>query len=359
MTLLKRQQGFSLIELMVTMIIAVATLVAATQIFGSLLGSFKQQTRTAEVQVENVVGLELLRNDLVSAGYGLPWVVTGVAYGEVPGAPADALNDAPGAAPRAFATGDGAGFNGSDHLAIKAARIALHAVGDKWTLLPSSGVPYPWPPAGSAENLDPTDGVIVLTSGNEEDDPTRHTLVVAGTYSTTFNNTAAFAPLESYQTSVIYGIDPMPPLWAPFNRADYFIDAAAPPDRCAPNTGTLVKAIMSHVDGNIDDDRHAILDCIADFQVIFRLDTNDDGAIDASVDAFAGDAAAIRAQVKEIRVYMLTHEGKADPNYLHANPVITVGEFGIGRVFDLTIIPGWERYRWKLHTLTVKPLNLG
>ncbi len=68
-----------------------------------------------------------------------------------------------------------------------------------------------------------------------------------------------------------------------------------------------------------------LLDCVADMQVIYRIDSNNDGTIDVATDNLATltdtnsngiiDAQQIRDQVKEVRVYILAHEGQRDVNY--------------------------------------------
>ncbi len=104
-----------------------------------------------------------------------------------------------------------------------------------------------------------------------------------------------------------------------------------------------------------------LIDCVADMQVIYRLDTNNDGTIDSTVNDISGlTAQQIRDRVKEVRVYILSHEGQSDRSFRFASSTITVGEFGVGRTFNLsaTIGSGWENYRWKVSTLVVKPRNL-
>ena len=104
-----------------------------------------------------------------------------------------------------------------------------------------------------------------------------------------------------------------------------------------------------------------LIDCVADMQVIYRLDTNNDGTIDSTVNDISGlTAQQIRDRVKEVRVYILSHEGQKDRAFKFASSTITVGEFGVGRTFNLssTIGSGWENYRWKVSTLVVKPRNL-
>jgi hypothetical protein len=136
------------------------------------------------------------------------------------------------------------------------------------------------------------------------------------------------------------------------------------PKRCAPNTGVLVKGIVKHADGGLL--TYPLFDCVADFQVVYRIDTNDDGIIDSTVSANINaladtnsngirDAEEIRKQLKEVRVYILTHEGQKDSSYTHSPTTVTVGEYGMGRDFN---IGANINYRWKVYRLILKPLNL-
>jgi hypothetical protein len=106
-----------------------------------------------------------------------------------------------------------------------------------------------------------------------------------------------------------------------------------------------------------------LLDCVADMQVVFLLDRDGDGVIESYVDVLTDTvtganltAEQIRNQVKEVRVYILAHEGQMDRSYTHPATDIYVGEPGIGgRTFS---IGANVHYRWKLYTLIVKPNNL-
>ncbi len=116
--MIKREDGFTLIELMITMITFVIVIASVSSIFLGLLNQFKQQSKIAETSLEGLTGLEILRQDLEQAGYGLPRNVTGIAdadgdgnlwdelpnYLEATGAAA-AYNDAPQNAPRAILSG--------------------------------------------------------------------------------------------------------------------------------------------------------------------------------------------------------------------------------------------------------------
>ena len=78
--LIKKQDGFTLVELMITMVVFVMVITAASNIFSGLVNQFKQQSKIAETNIEGIVGLELLRYDIEQAGFGLP-IMNGVRTG--------------------------------------------------------------------------------------------------------------------------------------------------------------------------------------------------------------------------------------------------------------------------------------
>ena len=104
-----------------------------------------------------------------------------------------------------------------------------------------------------------------------------------------------------------------------------------------------------------------LLDCVADMQVIFRRDLDGDGVPENwTEDISASLAPAIRTQVKEVRVFILAHEGQRDPDYQHPESSPHVGDPGYGRDLNLSAagITNWQNYRWKIYTLVVKLDNL-
>lgn len=370
----KKEAGFTLIELLITMVMFLLVIAAASNIFTGLLTQFKQQSKITETNIEGIVGLEILRQDIGHAGYGLPWVIpTGVTYSEASSTPASTYNDASNP-PRAIVSGNGTGFNGSDYLVIKAVKVARNDACQKWTTQSSSNTKRVWSIA--SEDLNGTDRVIVVFPGST-DLNSRSLVVSGGNFTTTFNNTSGFAPSIATDTNIIYGVDPDTNLRMPFNRADYYISTSNVPQRCAePGTGTgvLVKSVIEHATGN----RGAglpLLDCVADIQIIYRVDNNNDGTIDNTTDNLATltdtnsngiiDDREIREQIKEVRVYILAHEGQYDRNYTFTNftpsacaTCIRIGEFGMGSDFNLATITNYQNYRWKMYTLVVKPNNL-
>ena len=107
------------------------------------------------------------------------------------------------------------------------------------------------------------------------------------------------------------------------------------------------------------------------------MDNNEDGSFDPSdpADGYSDDittapltAQQIRKRVKQVRVYILSHEGQRDTNYTYCpssaascSTAFPVGEFELGSTFDLTTKignPDYKYYRWKLYTIVVTPHNL-
>jgi prepilin-type N-terminal cleavage/methylation domain-containing protein len=376
--MIKKESGFTLVELLITMAIFVLTIAAASEIFVPLLTQFKQQSKIAETQIQGLAGLEILRKDLEQAGFGLPWVIpSGVSYSEGSSsttspilAPNDPkIDDASSNPPRAIVSiNNVAGLGGSDYLVIKATSLATNDVAAKWTYVVGAsgggGSVKSW--GSSLEDLKSNDRVIVLIPMRGENN--QRILVNNGsTFSVLFSSSFpdAFSPATEDDLYLIYGVDPDTDLRMPFNRADYYIRKVSGtiiPDRCAPSTGILMKSVINHANGNRGPGI-PLLDCVADMQVTFGVDNDGDGDFEPSVggstDNYIDDitgltAQEIREQVKEVRVYILAHEGQRDINYTHSTSTVTVGDFGLGRNFDLTTITDWQKYRWKVYTVIVK-----
>lgn len=395
----RNSKGFSLVELLITMVIFVLFMTAASTVFTNLLTQFKQQSRLAETNIEGIIGLELFRQDIDAAGYGLPWnvAIAGNDWGQLYNYYKEtesnpfSLNDAPTSPPRAILSknnatfsGENSIFNGTDYIVIKSATVARNGTSEKWTTL-SAKSPYTrkWTTAHEtdpiSENLQLDDKVIVISPAGRFG--ALKELVVVDkedgkkAFFTTFSNVTNFKPEESSldETDIVYGIHPPSDfdLRMPFNRADYFIlksqgDNNIVPKRCAPNTGVLVKAVVKHSDGEYD--YQPLLDCVADMQVVFGLDTNADGAFDpAGGDSYSEDittltAENIREQLKQVRVYILAHEGQKDNTFIYPSSTVSLGaDVSLGREFNLASKignPEYKNYRWKVYTIVTTPKNL-
>jgi prepilin-type N-terminal cleavage/methylation domain-containing protein len=380
--MIRRKTGFTLIELLVVIAILGFVLAVASDMFVGMLRGYKQQGKIAETNIEGIIGLELLRRDIESAGYGLPWVVP-ITYQEAVSTPASKYNDATSNPPRPILSGPdgfadpGSGVAHSDYLVIKATNITRNPSSQLWTYMTmtTGGLPAPiiWTPA--SENPPNSDYAIVLNPGTGNLD-TRKLVPISGTNvggilgTLSSNMSMDGLPTEGV-IGFVYDIGPDQPKM-PFNRADYYIVGPGQttdkiPSRCAPNTGVLEKRVLNQSNGLNNSVILPLLDCVADMRVIFRLDTDGDGAIDdTSDDISILTAQQIRQQVKEVRVYILAHEGQKDNSFTYGNPSpapctsstqIYVGDtkIGHGRCFDIGTN---VNYRWKLYTVAVQPKNM-
>jgi len=387
-----KENGFTIVELMIAMVIFILVIAAATGIFAPMLNQFKQQSKLSETQIEGNIGLEILRIDIEHAGYGLPWAFQDdtINYNEAVDAPANNYNDAPANIPRAIISGNNlaATLNNSDYLVIKSTIVGESTTAERWSYIRTEDIPNPR--AWGSDDLSNGDKVIVIRP-KAGDTRLRELVKDGATFYTSYSDNGCpvnFSPISPSELYLIYGIAPntINTLRMPFNRADYYVmrPAVDMPSRCAPNTGILYKAILDHITGrNIE---YPLFDCVADMQVVFGLDTNsnniigsytdgdtvvswpigspDENATLTQVSAVLNDASKLREQLKEVRLYILAHEGQYDRDYAYAggNPIL-VGEAAlanVGKNFDLTTIDpnSYHNYRWKVYTLVVKPQNL-
>ena len=356
----RRNGGFTLLEMLIVIVIFGFVLAGTSQMFVSTLTTHRQQSKIAETNIEGIIGLELLRQDLGKAGYGLPW--SGMTTTLEALSNPYSLNDAATLPPRGIAGANdvtgGPALTGTDYLAIKATNVATNDACGKWMFLSpgAAAAPVLWTPA--TENLDPNDRVIVLSPGTLTSSNAR-SLITSGTL---YSDVANYADSSTdNETRIIYGVDPDTNLRMPFNRADFYvkIPSTGMPQRCAQGTGNLYKAVVNHNGGGMTD--MPLLDCVADMQVIFRRDLTGDGIPDNwTEDISASNAQDIRDQVKEVRVFILAQEGQFDKNYTYSVNPVHVGDALYGRDFNFATngIQNWQNYRWKIYTLVVKLENL-
>ncbi|MBI5100250.1 MAG: prepilin-type N-terminal cleavage/methylation domain-containing protein [Nitrospirae bacterium] len=403
-------KGFTLVELMITMVMFVFVVAAMSNIFSGLLGQFKQQSRVAESNIEGVVGLELLRYDVEQAGFGLPWVLewSGITatYSEaIPGAPvtsnpwnASLHNDS--AAPRAFVLADNIappdanspGLNNSDYLVVRATNVGTNNAAHKYSQINNWGSFNTMTTWNAADDNLATGDYVIVQKPNQMATYKRVLINngnAAGTW-TTFNAvgsfTAAFQPgLFSSNSFIVYGIGKTTAPRMPFNRADYYVrrPQSNVPSRCAPGTGMLYKATVNHADGKLTE--LPLLDCVADMQVVIGSDTSTTGTGQVNLyststpGASATAAETVRNQMKEIRIYILTHDGQMDPSYQFTNQanllqphiykiedpdagLLNYGPSPPASAPGLNLLAAvganYLNYRWKLYTLIISPYNL-
>ena len=398
----EKQAGFSMIELLIAMTLFLVVIIAATGVFAPLLMSSKQQASRIETNIEGIVGLDILRRDIQQAGIGLPWDLNGASYLEADNTQNVTLqdeewyNDSPNSVPRALVSGNGDGDggavsgdgSGSDVLVIKSVIVAGNDVSQKWAHVNDKNIVNEWIP--DTNKLETDDRVIVLIPGK-----TRTLRVTSGgSFTTRYVDNdpgddaladSAFQSPDPERDYIVYGVAPSAiptstALRMPFNRADYYVrtPASGMPSRCAPGTGILYKGVINQSTGTAAAggglNELPIIDCVADMQVVYGVDNDDDGDFEnpavyfGSTDYYTDDfslnltSAEDVRNIRQVRVYILAQEGQRDPgftfnNFTCAGNCIKVEDStvaGLGRDFDLTAITDWANYRWKVYSLVVK-----
>lgn len=392
--IIEKHDGFSLVELLIVMVIFIVVIMISSQAFERIISSASKETKNSDSNVQGIVGLEMMRSDLEHAGFGLPWSLDFTAdfaesdvainwlakgidpktFNDINNTSADPLK-VPRAIQSAAATGaTNAWENGRDYLVIKSNYVGLNKTAKKFTYVTysTSSMSYLKLTNDINEDFVTDDRVITLNATDRKligTDMTHFSYSVPAIADGKFVVPTAYQPTSSDLNYLVYGVNSASDLAFPYNRVDYYIkrpsDVKDIPSRCAPGTGILYKAHLNHAGTSRGVTQYPLLECIADMQIVYSLDTNTTGAVDfhGGEDVLTGlSAAQIRQQLKEVRVYILTHEGQIDRSYTYPNKLITVGEFGAGRDYDVSNLGGigttWQNYRWKLYTLVVKPKNI-
>jgi prepilin-type N-terminal cleavage/methylation domain-containing protein len=384
----KDQNGFTLIEVLVAIAILGIIMVMNAQLMQDLIRGSSRQNAIVTTQFETALGLELMRTDIENAGFGLADDISGISYIEVDATetPAFQYNDATANVPRALvhsnngSTGAPAAQNyiaNSDYLVIKSPAVGENAAAKKWTYITTTAI-HEWDTVNINNDLDMEAGdhMIVINPRTAPREASRLIRNVSSPdpFSVHFTRVyasldGAFHPIATGERYLAYGVNRngATELRMPFNRADYFVRRRTTSNdnpNCAPGTGTLVKATVNHADGLLTE--MPLITCVANMQVIFRLDTNNDGIPDTTAGTTPTlpvlTAMQIKEQVKEVRVYILAHEGPRDNGYQlpAANRTVNLGDTAaLGRSVDLlSDVVGdatWANYRWKVYTLFVKP----
>jgi prepilin-type N-terminal cleavage/methylation domain-containing protein len=358
----KRESGFTLIEILIAIAVLGIIMAMNSTILQEMMRGTRQQGAVAATQFETTLGLEILRADIASAGFGLiDTIQSGIAYNEAVGAPAQLFNDSPSGIPRAIVQSNDVSayatyLANSDYLVIKSPAVGMNDSSGKWSYITGSSV-HVWNDANLDMTNDGQQRMIVVVPSTKPDKTARLVLDSSNNYEVIYTQGVVGSDFQppAGERYTVYGVDNSD-IVRPFNRADYYVrhsnDTGA---NCAPNTGTFIKSVINQVasGGHIE---QPLIDCVAGMQVLFRVDTNNDGVADgAPVSSISGyTARQIKENVKEIRVYILAHEGTMDRGFRYnGSNLITLGDVQI----DLQTLVGvnWNRYRWKTYTISVSP----
>lgn len=355
-----RREGFSLLELLITMALLGILIIITSYTFPFIFKSSRKEAGVVHSQVESIIGLQILTKDIEQAGFGLPlFFKESINYAEAVEEPQSYYNDAP-FPPRPILSGNNINYdgyiNGSDYLVVKSTICAENSAGKAFGYITKEGLKSF---ENSEESLEKNYRVIVVKP-ETEGEKLKELISVNGNFFGVYPNLSSFYPSLSNETYIVYGVDPDTDLRMPFNRADFYVRRPQEmPEGCAEATGILYKAQIRQKDGKRLE--MPLVECVADMQVFFGIDQNGDGSIDGYMEDIGGfDAFFISQRVKEVKIFILAHEAGKDKGYTHKERVIKVGEGSFGRDFDLQEKIGeeWQHYRWRLYKISVRLRNL-
>ncbi|WP_457621472.1 PulJ/GspJ family protein [Persephonella sp.] len=308
-----RNKGYSLIEVLITLFIVSLILSAAYFTYVSIFKSMKGESESVELQMEKIVGLELLRLDLEHVGYGIGKPLT----------------------------------IGTDYLIIE-------SINDGKELLIRS----------TLNNTNNSTIGWVLCNNNAGNDPVLVELEAP-------NDNLVFVDNEGFVAgSVNDGLCPSDGILIgfPFDPAStgcggtcseiiYYLSNTNLPSHCHPQTYNLLRKVNNAPGGN------PLLSCVADFKFTVDLDRNEDNVVDLRDQIIDNtlSPAELRLQLKKINVYLLVQEGGFNPDYEFKNyssdsdgNYITVN----GIKLYLPDSSDFKHYRWKVIKLSVKPMSI-
>ena len=302
-----KNKGFSIIELLITIIIVALIMSAAYYTYTTIFRGMKEESESTELQMEKLIGLELIRLDIEHAGYGVGNTTDKILEWDNGLIIRSTLNNS---------NQDTFGWvicreiSGNSNL-IKDERknssanmVFINALTGNYISVSSS-----CPITGS-------DGIYI-----------------------------GFPIQNSANSCEVGGVKTC-------NTIKYKLSTTQPLSHCNPHTRNLLRKVNA---GN----GISVLSCISDFAVSFDIDDNDDGIPDRTVVCpgsscnLPTDNNAIRNQIIRINFYAVMQEGGLNKDYYYRgnNPITIDG-------ITLNLPSDYEHYRWKVIKITVKPRGM-
>jgi len=322
---MNNDNGSTIIEIAVTMLIVSIAIGLAFYSFNRLTKSSRSESSRLEASMDKVVGLELLRLDIEHAGLGLGRDETcpAVRYIVNPISP------------------DPCGDNSS---------VLSNALILRSTLNNSNSKTIGW----ISVDCQAGDAWINHIITDERKDQTVTDMVFLDyreriAFSSTSGSTAC--PLDAHYIG--YPVDSSLSnfcLNQVCTRIIYKLSSNQNLSGCATGTKNLLRTVG-------DGTGTPILNCVADFKVRFGLDTDGDGAVDNIVTGASLPTAqdTVRDQLKFLRFYALVQTSDFDPNY-NFNGNVTI-DSNVNLDFSSNCTE-CSHYHWKVIKKTIKFMDL-
>jgi len=300
------QRGFTILELLVTMVIMLIVLTAAYQTYTQLLKGYVIESSSATSQMEAVVNSNLLRLDIAHAGYGIR---------------RNTSNDRPIAW----------NATGNERLTIRSTINNLDEDTLGWILCHNGSVVQ-------NNNNSPLDDYVFLDKDKmyetESDSCPSDGIFIGYPY-----NPSSSAATDGCDDQSCYSIT-------------YELSSTQNLDDCADGTRNLQRSI--NVSGSGSSTWLPVINCVADWQVAFLLDTTDDGELDAErTDINSLSVNDLYRQVEVVNVYALVQEGSYERDFTFSGSTTMDGIN-----LDDSGVSDFSHYRWKVRKFSVKPQDM-
>ncbi|ADR18076.1 PilW family protein [Calditerrivibrio nitroreducens] len=314
MSLIKK--GFTLIELLVTVAIMLIVLSAVYMTYISVLKGYKKEAGIGSKTIEEQIGLELIRKDILLAGIGIPITTQPISI--------SGAND--NYTLTLLMTNSASSDKTQGYVLM-----SYDSIGKKFNLIQDNRV----------DNT--VNNIVVL--GTDKQFYTKGVLqngtpkYISYDCSTITNNTVAFGfPLKDSTSN--------------YETVTYDL-AASNLARCFSGASNLVRNGMP------------IVNCVKGFKVYFGYDNNSDGTIDDycenSICSAINGATNMYTKLKSISVFILTHDGGKDNNFNYGSTSVSYQDTETGKTItftNLNNVPDYNRYRWKIIKVSGKTVNI-
>lgn len=334
------RKGFTLIELLVTVVLVSLIMLAVYYTYNNLFKSSKEETLLAESEIEKVIGSEIIRLDIEHAGFGITENETCpvIRWGNVFPLPAGCDDD----------------ISTNNNIFIIRSMINNTSINETgWVYVDCTTGNWPSSaPYIVDERLNRSNPKLLFF------DSSTGSFVANGNFGTCPGNGVYLAYPYNDISNMDNCIDQVY-----CHRITYRLSSTQNNDLCNPATRNLLRGI----DGTASSGGEPILNCVAGFTVLFDVDIDEDGISDLEYQDYSAldidnngivESTEVMKALKRVHLYFLIQVGKRNPKRIFNQEVLEINEPLTTVSFDLTEIPDYQFYRWRVFKVSVIPMNL-
>ena len=334
------RRGFTLIEVLVTVVLVSLIMLAVYYTYNNLFKASKEETSISESEIERMIGSEIIRLDIEHAGFGIsenetcPVLRWGSSFTSPPGCDDDIV-----------AT--------EDILIIRSMINNTSTSETGWVYVDCSTGNWPTSaPYIVDERLNKRNPKLIFLDSSTQN------FVATGNFGTCPGNGVYLAYPYSDISNMNNCIDQIY-----CHRIVYRLSSSQNNPLCNPSTRNLLRG----VDGTSDSGGEPVLNCIAGFVALFDVDIDGDGISDLEYQPYNAldidnngtvESSEVMRALKRVHLYFLIQIGKRNTKQVFNFETLQLEEASTTVSFDLTEIPDYQHYRWKIFKMSITPMNL-